>query len=189
VAGCLSGDSEEGYQFQVGDTDRTSLSPIETEESHQVFYHGGDATETTNATHDFTAADTATIFLHRNSASEEEDDALVLTYDAQSSDSAGRARVEFDESITPQEHLIVADGPFGRESAQTGDTYAESHFVHQWGSGNTDGVVLSQEPFTEPTFEFTNTEGLEEVRVLSAQDDGEPEATRAEIETTVEFQF
>lgn len=159
-----------------------------TEETHQTFYHGGDATETTNATHGHVEADTVTLFLHRNTASSGgTDDAFVLTYDARDSDTSGRARVEFDEEITPDEDLTVADGPFDRESAATGDTYETSHFVHQWGSGNTDGVVLSLAPFTDPTFEFTDVEGLETVRILSGQAGGE--VTRTGTDSSLEFQF
>lgn len=190
LAGCGSDGSSDGYRFRVDGGDWTALAPVETDETHQMFYHDGDATETTNATHDYVEADTATMFLHQNTTSSDgTDDVLVVTYDARSSDTGGQARLEFDEDITPDEHLMVADGPLNRESAQTGDTYAESHFVHQWGSGNTDGVVLSLEPFTEPTFEFTNTEGLEEIRILSAQDEGDPAVTRGEVTTTIEFQF
>jgi hypothetical protein len=185
VGGCSGGGSN-GPRFRTNGGEWSSLSPIESGESHPNFYHGGESTETTNATHDYVDDDTATTFLHRGS---DGSDALVLTYDAGGSDTGGRARVEFDESIDPAEHLLVADGPFDRESAETGDTYAKDHFVHDWASGNTDGVVLSVEPFSDPTFEFAEASGLESVRVLSAGGEGNPSVTRVGIDATIEFDF
>lgn len=192
LAGCpLGGNSSaDGYRARVGDGDWSSLTPVETDDTHQAFYHGGDATETTNATHGYVAAETATLFVHRSTASADgPSDALVLTYDARDSDTSGRARVEFDESIAPDEDLLVADGPFDRQGARTGDTYAESHLVHQWGSGNTDGVTISLDPFSAPTFEFVDVDGLESVRVLSAGDGDDPEVTTAGIDASVGFEF
>ncbi len=189
VAGCSSDGSSGEYSVTIGDGDTVALSPIESGRSHPEFYHGGDATETSDATHGYTEAQTATMFVHRSTA-DGAGDGLVLTYDSSESDDGGRARVEFDESITPSEDLLVADGPFGREGADTGDTYAEDHFVHQWGNCCTDGVVVSLAAFSEPTFEFGDTENLEAVRVLSAADGENLEETaRGGIDESVAVEF
>jgi hypothetical protein len=185
VAGCSGGGSD-GPRFRTNGGEWSSLSPIESGESHPQFYHGGESTETTNATHGYVEDDVATTFIHRGT---DGSDALVLTYDAGGSDTGGRARVAFDESIDPAEHLLVADGPFDRESAETGDTYAKDHFVHDWASGNTDGVVVSVVAFCENAFEFAETSGLESVRVLSAEGNGDPSTTRVGIDATIEFDF
>jgi len=148
-----------------------------------------EATETTNATYGYVEPETVTLFVHQSNAGSESSDALALTYDAGSSDTGGSARFSFTEEITPDEHILVADGPFDREQAETGDTYAADHFVHNWGSGNTDGVVLSLDPFSEPTVEFAETEGLEQIRLLSVPDGDDPDVTTAALDASIRFEF
>ncbi len=187
LAGCTGDGGDDGYSYRFDDGDRASLDPVVTETTHAEFYHGGEADETVLATHDYVASNAATMFVHRNEAATDgPSDGLVLTYDEPDSD-GGQADLQFDESIDPDEDVVVQDDPEGE--TQNVDFYESEQFTHQWGSDFTDGVVIDTAALDEPTFEFRNVENVESIRVLSAAGDGEVDVATTGIDSTVQFQL
>jgi len=186
VAGCLFGGSD-GYRVQMGaDADWQSLTPVETGSSHWEAYCGGDSEECETAQHGLDQSNVATLFLHRDVTDDgDTDDALVLTYDTPD-DSGGSAVLTLDEPISVYEDLIVADGPVG-EGGRTGDSYESDRFSHTWAENYTDGAVIALEPLSDPTLEFVETDGLEEIVVLSGSDPESTEAYSADVDVNVTF--
>lgn len=186
LAGCLSGGSD-GYRVRMGDdADWQSLTPVETGSSHREAYCGAEDEECETAQHGLDRSNAVTLFLHRDVTGDgDTDDALVLTYDTPD-DSGGSAVLEFDEPISVAEDLIVADGPVG-EGGRTGDSYESTRFSHTWAENYTDGAVLALEPLSEPTLEFGETDGLEEMVVLSGSDPGDTEAYSSAVDVPVTF--
>ncbi len=186
VTGCLSGGSG-GYRVRMGaDADWQSLTPVETGSTHRAAYCGGDDDECETARHGLDESNVATLFLHRDVTGDgDSDDALVLTYDTPD-DSGGEAVLTLDEPISVEEDLVVADGPVGN-SGRTGDAYESDRFSHTWAENYTDGAVIALDPLSDPTLEFVETDGLEEIAVLSGSDPGSTESYTAGVDAAVTF--
>jgi|APHM01.1.fsa_nt_gi hypothetical protein len=186
VTGCLSGGSD-GYRVRMGDdADWQSLTPLETGSSHREAYCGAEDEECETAQHGLDRSNVVTMFLHRDVTGDgDTDDALVLTYDTPD-DSAGSAVLELDEPISVEEDLIVADGPVG-EDGRTGDSYEPNRLSHTWAENYTDGAVIALEPLSEPTLEFIETDGLDEMVVLSGSDPADTEAYSSAVDLNVTF--
>jgi len=186
ITGCLSGGSG-GYRVRMGaDADWQSLTPVGTGSSDREAYCGGDDDGCETAQHGLDRSDIVTLFLHRDVTGDgDADDALVLTYDTPD-DSGGAAVLALDEPVSVEEDLIVADGPVGK-GGRTGDSYASDRLSHTWVENYTDGAVIALEPLSDPTLESVETDGLDEIVVLSGSDPESTEAYAAGVDTNVTF--
>lgn len=189
VAGCLSMlTGSDGYRVRLGeDADWQSLTPVETGNSHRDAYCGSETDSCETAQHGLDGSDAIVLFAHRDATDEDAEDALVVTYDTPD-DAGGTATLTLDESIDPEADVIVADGPL-ENSGSTADTYEQDRFVHTWVDDYTDGAVVSLAALSEPTLEFTDTQGLDEVVVVSGTDPANVESYTADVGTPVSFEF